>query len=222
MGGSDQWGNIVNGIDLTRRVAGAEVFGLTSPLLTTVGRRARWARPPAAPSGSTPRCSAPTSSGSSGATPTDADVGRFLKLYTELPVDECDRLGALGGAEINAAKITLANEVTALCHGAEAAAAAEATARAVFEQGGVGEDLPTRDARAGDVPAGGISIVQLLVKSGLAGSGKDARRLIAEGGARLDDAPLTDPGLHLDAAALAAPLKLSAGRKRHALVRLGG
>ena len=94
--------------------------------------------------------------------------------------------------------------MTALCHGAEAAAAAEATARAVFEQGGVGDDLPTLTLAPADIPAGGISVVQLLVRAGLAGSGKDARRLIAEGGARLDDAALTDAGLHLDAAALAA------------------
>ena len=134
--------------------------------------------------------------------------------------DECERMGALGGAEINAAKIRLANEVTTLCHGAEAAAAAEATARAVFEEGGVGDDLPTLTLTPAEVPADGIPVVQLLVRAGLAGSGKDARRLIAEGGARLDDAPLTDAGLHLDAGALAATRKLSAGRKRHALVRL--
>jgi tyrosyl-tRNA synthetase len=135
-------------------------------------------------------------------------------------VEECERLGALGGAEINAAKVRLANEATRLCHGDEAAAAAEATARAVFEEGGVGDELPTATLSAAEVPEGGISVVQLLVKTGLAGSGKDARRLIAEGGARLDDAPLTDPGLHLDAVALAGGIKLSAGRKRHALVRV--
>jgi tyrosyl-tRNA synthetase len=151
---------------------------------------------------------------------TDADVGRFLKLYTELPVDECDRLGALAGSEINAAKIRLANEVTTLLHGAEAAAAAEATAREVFEKGGVGDDLPTLTLSAEDV-GDGISIVQLIVRSGLAGSGKEAKRLIAENGARLDDAPLTNAGLMLDAAALASPIKLSAGKKRHALVQLG-
>ena len=147
-------------------------------------------------------------------------MGRFLKLYTELPVDECDRLGALEGAEINEAKIRLANEVTSLLHGAEAAAAAEATAREVFEKGGVGDDLPTLTLSAADV-GDGISVVQLLVKSGLAGSGKEAKRLISENGARLDDAPLTDAGMILDAAALASPVKLSAGKKRHALVQLG-
>ena len=150
---------------------------------------------------------------------TDADVGRFLKLYTELPVDACDRLGALAGSEINEAKIRLANEVTTLCHGAEAAAAAEATAREVFEKGGIGDDLPRLDLTAEEV-GDGISIVQLIVRAGLAKSGKEAKRLIAENGARLDDAPLTDAGLMLDAKALASPVKLSAGRKRHALVQL--
>jgi tyrosyl-tRNA synthetase len=152
---------------------------------------------------------------------TDADVGRFLKLYTELPVEECERLGVLRGAEINEGKIRLANEVTTLLHGADAAAAAEATAREVFEKGGVGEDLPTLALTADEI-GDGISIVQLIVRSGLAGSGKEAKRLIADHGARLDDEPLTDAGLMLDAARLATPVKLSAGRKRHALVTLAG
>jgi len=151
---------------------------------------------------------------------TDADVGRFLKLYTEMQVDECDRLGALAGSEINEAKVRLANEVTALLHGAEAAQAAEATAREVFEKGGVGDDLPTLTLSAADL-GDGMSIVQLIVKSGLAGSGKEAKRLIAENGAKLDDAPLTNAGLMIDAAALSSPIKLSAGKKRHALVQLG-
>ena len=152
---------------------------------------------------------------------TDADVGRFLKLYTELPVEECDRLGALAGSEINAAKVILANEVTTLLHGADAAAAAEATAREVFEKGGVGDDLPTLTLTAADL-GDGMSIVQALVKAGLAKSGKDAKRLISENGAKIDDQPLTDAGLMLDAAALSSPIKLSAGKKRHALVQLEG
>ncbi|MEC7669668.1 MAG: tyrosine--tRNA ligase, partial [Pseudomonadota bacterium] len=139
--------------------------------------------------------------------------------YTELPLDECERLGALAGSEINDAKIVLANEVTTLCHGAEAAAAAEATAREVFEKGGVGDDLPTLELTADEL-GDGISIVQVLVKSGLAKSGKDAKRLIAENGAKIDDEPLTNGGLMLDAAALSSPVKLSAGKKRHALVKL--
>ncbi len=127
--------------------------------------------------------------------------------------------GALGGAEINEAKITLANEATTLLHGAEAARSAEATAREVFGKGGVGGDLPTLHI-AGAELGEGLGIVQLLVRSGLAGSGKEAKRLIAEGGARMNDAVITDPALRLRADDLAAPVKLTAGRKRHALVVL--
>ncbi|MGG7644143.1 tyrosine--tRNA ligase [Rhodovulum sp. YNF3179] len=219
MGGSDQWGNIVNGIDLTRRVADHEVFGLTSPLLTTAdGKKMGKTADGAIWLNADMR--SPYEFWQFWRNTADADVGRFLKLYTELPVEECARLGALSGAEINAAKIRLANEVTTLAHGAEAAAAAEATAREVFEKGGAGDDLPRLALSAGEI-GDGISVVQLFVRSGLAKSGKDAKRLIAEGGARLDDAPVTDAGQMVDAARLAAPLKLSAGKKRHALVTLG-
>jgi tyrosyl-tRNA synthetase len=218
MGGSDQWGNIVSGADLIRRVEGREAFGLTTPLVTRadgkkMGKSAdgavwlnedmmsgyefwQWWRNVA-----------------------DADVGKFLKMFTELPIDECERLGSLGGSEINEAKIILANEVTALCRGADAASAAEETAREVFEKGGIGDDLPTLELSAEDI-ADGISVVQLIVRTGLAGSGKEAKRLIAENGARLNDEPLTDAGLFFDAARLSEPLKLSAGKKRHALVKL--
>ncbi len=218
MGGSDQWGNIVNGIDLTRRVLDHEIYGLTSPLLTTSDGKKMGKSLEGAIWLNADMC-APYAFWQFWRNTTDADTARFLKLYTELPVEECDRLGALQGSEINAAKIILANEVTTLLHGTDAAAAAEATAREVFEKGGVGDDLPTislTNAELGD----GISIVQLIVKSGLAKSGKEAKRLIAENGARLDDAPLTDAGLMIDAAALATPIKLSAGKKRHALIKL--
>ena len=150
---------------------------------------------------------------------TDADVGRFLKLYTEVPLDECERLGALEGSEVNEAKALLATEVTALLHGSEAADAAAITAREVFEKGGVGDDLPTLTLSSQDV-GDGISIVQLIVRSGLAGSGKEAKRLISEGGARINDAPLTEAGLMIDADSLNKPMKLSAGKKRHALVQM--
>ncbi|MFC6638388.1 tyrosine--tRNA ligase [Sulfitobacter sp. JBTF-M27] len=219
MGGSDQWGNIVNGIDLTRRVIDGEVYGLTSPLLTTSDGKKMGKSQSGAIWLNADMLSA-YEFWQFWRNTTDADVGRFLKLYTELPVEECDRLGALEGSEINEAKIRLANEVTTLLHGAEAASAAEATAREVFEKGGIGDDLPTLTLSAEDV-GDGISIVQLIVKSGLAGSGKEAKRLIAENGAKLDDAPLTDAGLMLDKGALAKPIKLSAGKKRHALVQLG-
>ncbi len=220
MGGSDQWGNIVNGIDLTRRVLDREIYGLTSPLLTTSDGR-KMGKSAGGAMWLNADMLSPYEFWQFWRNTTDADVGRFLKLYTELPVEECDRLGALQGSEINAAKIRLANEVTTLLHGAEAAAAAEATAHEVFEKGGVGDDLPTLALTAAEV-GDGISIVQLIVRSGLAASGKEAKRLIADNGARLDDAPLTDPGLMLDAARLATPVKLSAGKKRHALVTLAG
>ena len=216
MGGSDQWGNIVNGIDLTRRVLDHEIFGLTSPLLTTSdGKKMGKSQDGAVWLNADMR--SPYEFWQFWRNTTDADVGRFLKLYTEMDLDECDRLGALEGSEINAAKIILANEVTTLCHGAEAAAAAEATAKEVFEKGGVGDDLPTVEIAPTDLP---VSVVQLILRSGLAKSGKDAKRLIAENGAKIDDHPLTDAGLMIDAAALSSPIKLSAGKKRHALVRL--
>ncbi|WP_422001097.1 tyrosine--tRNA ligase [Roseovarius mucosus] len=218
MGGSDQWGNIINGIDLTRRVIDHEVFGLTSPLLTTSDGRKMGKSAGGAVWLSGDMLS-PYEFWQFWRNTTDADTGRFLKLYTELPVEECDRLGALEGSDINAAKIILANAVTTLLHGSEAAAAAEATAREVFEHGGVGDDLPTVEVTADEVSEG-ISIVQLIVRAGLAKSGKEAKRLITENGARLDDEPLTDAGLMIDAAALTSPIKLSAGKKRHALVKL--
>jgi tyrosyl-tRNA synthetase len=219
MGGSDQWGNIVNGIDLTRRILDQQIFGLTSPLLTTsdgkkMGKSqdgAVWLNDDLMPSYQFWQFWRNT---------TDADVGRFLKLYTELPIEECDRLGALEGSEINEAKITLANEVTTLLHGADAAKAAEATAREVFEKGGTGDDLPTLTLTADDL-GDGISIVQLITRSGLAGSGKEAKRLISGGGAQMNDDALDNAGLMITAADLAQPIKLSAGKKRHALVVLG-
>ncbi|NCQ23766.1 MAG: tyrosine--tRNA ligase [Rhodobacteraceae bacterium CG17_big_fil_post_rev_8_21_14_2_50_63_15] len=218
MGGSDQWGNIINGIDLTRRVIEHEVFGLTSPLLTTSDGR-KMGKSAGGAVWLSPDLLSPYEFWQFWRNTTDADTGRFLKLYTELPVEDCDRLGALAGSEINTAKIILANAVTTLLHGAEAAQTAETTAREVFEHGGVGEDLPTLTLSPADL-GDGLSIVQLIVRAGLASSGKEAKRLIAEHGARLDDEPLTDAGLMIDAARLDAPIKLSAGRKRHALVRL--
>jgi tyrosyl-tRNA synthetase len=238
MGGSDQWGNIVNGVDLTRRVADAQVFGLTTPLLTTSDGR-KMGKSAGGAVWLNAEMLSPYEFWQFWRNTTDADVGRFLKLYTELPVEECDRLGALGGAEINAAKVVLANEVTRLCHGEEAAAAAEATARSQFGHptiqvsgnltipgvqvsGRVTVALPTLRLSHSEFPSDGISVAQLFVRAGLAKSGKDARRLIAEGGARLNDAPLGDAGLMIRAADLAQPVKLTAGRKRHALVALDG
>ena len=220
MGGSDQWGNIVNGIDLTRRVVDAQIFGLTTPLLTTSDGR-KMGKSQGGAIWLDGDMLSPYEFWQFWRNTTDADVGRFLKLYTELPVAECDRLGALEGSGINAAKIILANEVTALLHGAEAAATAEATAREVFERGGSGDDLPTLTLSAAEI-ADGISVAQLITRTGLAASGKEAKRLIAEGGARMNDQALTDAGLMVTAADLTQPIKLSAGKKRHALVVLAG
>ncbi|MBN8629962.1 MAG: tyrosine--tRNA ligase [Rhodobacterales bacterium] len=219
MGGSDQWGNIVNGVDLTRRVINGEVFGLTTPLLTTSDGKKMGKSQSGAVWLNGDMFSA-YEFWQYWRNVTDADVGRFLKLYSELPVDECERLGSLGGSEINGAKIVLANAVTTLLHGADAAVAAEATAREVFEKGGIGDDLPTVTLEPKEL-ADGVGIVQLFVRAGLAASGKDAKRLITEGGAKVNDEIITDTALRYGASHLAEPMKLTAGKKRHALVVLG-
>ena len=212
MGGSDQWGNIVNGIDLTRRINRNQVFGLTTPLLTKADGTKMGKSASGAIWLNADRLS-PYEFWQFWRNTLDADVGKFLKLFTELPLDECERLAALQGADINEAKIQLANAVTILAHGADAAAAAEQTSREVFEKGGIGDDLPTIT-----LPAGQTSIVQLFVKAGLSSSGKEAKRLIAEGGAKIDDVVVSDAGQMID---VADTLKLSAGKKRHVLVRAG-
>ncbi len=218
MGGSDQWGNIVNGIDLTRRIHGAEVYGLTTPLLTTAGGDKM---------GKSAGGAVWLNSDMLDAyefwqywrNVDDTDVGRFLKLFTELPVSECERLGGLGDSEINEAKIRLANEVTSLCHGRDKAKAAEATAADVFGKGGAGTGLPGIALSASDI-GDGISVTQLLVRSGLVSSGKEVRRLIAGNGVRIDGSPLMDAGMVIDKNTLASPVKLSVGKKRHALISL--
>ena len=218
MGGSDQWGNIVNGIDLTRRVLNHEIYGLTSQLLTTsdgkkMGKSlngAIWLNP---------EMLSPYEFWQFWRNTTDADTGRFLKLYTELPLEECERLGLLEGSEINTAKVILANEVTSLLHGRAASKAAEATAREVFDKGGVGNDLPTVKVSAEEI-GNAISVVQLFVKSGLVNTGKEAKRLIAENGAKINDTPLTDAGLVLQVKDFDTPVKLSKGKKKHVLLQL--
>ena len=218
MGGSDQWGNIINGVELTRRVSSNQVFGLTSPLLQTFdGKKMGKSADGAVWLNADMR--SPYEFWQFWRNTTDADVGRFLKLYTELPIEECERLGALAGSEINDAKAILANEVTTLLHGAEAAKTAQDTARQVFESGGIGDDLPTVTLSADEI-GDGMSIVQLFVKTGLSKSGKDAKRLIAENGAKMNDADIDGAGTLITADMLSAPLKLSAGKKRHALVKL--
>ena len=219
MGGSDQWGNIVNGVDLTRRVIDHEVYGLTSPLLTTSDGK-KMGKSQSGAVWLNGDMFSPYEFWQFWRNTTDADVGRFLKLYTELPIEDCERLGALEGAEINAAKIRLANEVTMLLHGREAAAAAEATAHEVFERGGVGDDLPRVSVSVEEINEG-VTMAQLFVRAGLAASGKDAKRLILEGGARVNDELVLDAGAKLHPSQLAEPLKLTAGKKRHAIVEMG-
>ena len=216
MGGSDQWGNIVNGIDLARRIADAEIFGMTTPLLTTSDGR-KMGKSQGGAVWLNADMLSPYEFWQFWRNTTDADVGRFLKLYTELPVAECDRLGDLQGSEINAAKIILANEVTTLCHGKDAAQAAEATAREVFEKGGTGDELPSVTLSTQEL-SDGITVAQLFVRAGLAKSGKDAKRLISEGGARINDTLIEDAGQMVSPEDLTSPMKLTAGKKRHALV----
>ena len=220
MGGSDQWGNIVSGIDLTRRIAGVEVFGLTSPLLTTASG-AKMGKTAQGAVWLNADMLSPYDFWQYWRNTADADVGRFLRLFTELPLAECDRLAALAGQEINEAKVVLAREVTTLCHGAEAAAAAEATARETFEAGGAGADLPVVEIARDEFGEAGLPVAQLFVRAGLAKSGKEAKRLIEGGGARLGEEALTDPSMTIGPERLAAPVRLSAGKKRHALARLG-
>ncbi len=218
MGGSDQWGNIVNGIDLTRRINQKSVFGLTTPLLTKADGSKMGKSAAGAIWLNEDRLSA-YEFWQFWRNTLDADVEKFLKLFTEIPLDEVARLAALEGAEINGAKIALANAATAMAHGEAAANAAEATAREVFEKGGIGDDLPTITLSSSDI-GDGISIVQLFVKSGLSKSGKDAKRLIKEGGAKMNDAPVNDASTILLPADFDGTIKLSAGKKRHALVKV--
>ena len=218
MGGSDQWGNIINGIDLTRRVQDAWVFGMTSPLITTSDGK-KMGKSQYGAVWLDADLLSPYEFWQFWRNATDADVGRFLKLYTELPLDECGRLAALRGADINAAKIVLANEVTTLLHGKEAANTAEKTSHEVFEKGGIGDDLPKVMLSAEEI-GDGISVAQLIVKSGLVKSGKEAKRLISENGARLDDLPLSEAGQMIYIENLKETVKLSAGKKRHAIVGL--
>jgi tyrosyl-tRNA synthetase len=216
MGGSDQWGNIVNGVELGRRVAQGDLFGLTTPLLTTASGAKMGKTAAGAVWLNAERLSA-YDYWQYWRNTEDADVGRFLRLFTELPLDEVGRLEALAGAEINEAKKVLAFEATKLCHGEAAAAEAAETARRTFEEGAAAEGLPTITWPAAQLAAG-VPVVDLLVAAGLATSKGEARRLIRGGGARLDDAAIADDAA-VAAAGAGAVLKLSAGRKRHVLVR---
>jgi tyrosyl-tRNA synthetase len=209
MGGSDQWGNIVNGIELARRIDGTELYGVTTPLITTADG-AKMGKTAAGAVWLYAEQLSPYDYWQFWRNAADADVGKFLKLFTDLPLDELARLEALAGAEINQAKIVLATEATALAHGREAAEAAARTAAETFGEGGAGEDLPTLSLGQG------MNIAHALTALGFTPSNKEAKRKIAEGAVRLDDITVNDPALMLTAGD--EPLKLSLGRKRHGLL----
>ena len=219
MGGSDQWGNILNGVELIRRIDNREAFCLTSPLLTTASGAKMGKTASGAVWLNADRLS-PYDFWQYWRNTEDADIGRFLKLYTELPLDEIARLEALGGAEINEAKKILATEVTSLLHGREAATEAAETARRTFEEGQLGAALPSFDLPEAELAAG-IPAFTLFVRTGLAASNGEARKLIRGGGARLNDAPISDETLSigLDQRNGDGVIKLSAGRKKHVVVR---
>jgi len=217
MGGSDQWGNIVNGMELARRKTGKQLFGLTTPLITKadgskMGKTASgavWLNEDHLPAYDYWQFWRNTQ---------DADVGKFLRLFTELPLDEIAKLEALEGQEINEAKIILANEATKLCRGADAAKAAEATAKETFVQGGAGADLPTVNVPTATLEAG-YNVVDLFIEAGLGASKGEVRRLIKQGGAKVNGVKVEGEDTTVSAADLdGAHVKLSAGKKRHALV----
>ena len=205
MGGSDQWGNIVNGIDLTRRLNKNSVFGLTTPLLTKADGSKMGKSANGAIWLNSDKLS-PYEFWQYWRNTLDADVGKFLKLFTELPVIECERLGALEGQNINEAKIILANEVTKLCHGSQAAINSANTAHKVFSEDGSDENLPTLEIHNSEI-IDGLSFTQALVRTGLVSSGKEAKRIIAGGGARLNDQIITDAGYMLERSELNNILK---------------
>ena len=218
LGGSDQWGNIVAGVELGRRVDGAQLFGMTSPLLTTASG-AKMGKTASGAVWLNADMLSPYDYWQYWRNTEDADVGRFMRLFTELSLDEIAEIEKLEGAEINEAKIKLANEATRMCHGDDAALAAEDTARRTFVEGGSGEDLP-RVEIGKDRLSSGVPIYELMRKAGLAKSNGEARRLIKGGGGRLNDAVISEEtaSATLDDLNTEGVLKLSAGRKRHALV----
>lgn len=219
MGGSDQWGNIINGVELSHRMGGPQLYALTTPLLTTssgakMGKSAKgavWLNGD---------LFSPYDFWQYFRNTEDADVGRFLKVFTRLPLDEIARLEALGGSEINEAKKILATEATAVVHGREAADAASETARKTFEEGTVGGDLPTLEISRAELDAGAPAL-GLFVKAGLVASNGEARRQIKGGGLRINDAPVTDEKISLTLKDLTSEgvVKLSMGRKKHVLLK---
>ncbi len=217
--GSDQWGNIINGIELGRRVDQAVLFGFTCPLIAT-SSGAKMGKTLGGAVWLNKEALSPYDYWQYWRNTEDADVIRFMKYFTELPLDQIEELGKLEGAEINQAKIVLANEATHLCHGADAAELAEKTARSTFEQDGIGEDLPTVEISRVDLEKG-ISAINLFKEAALVKSNGEARRLIKGGGARVNDEKVTDENLEISSKNLNddGVIKLSAGKKRHVIVR---
>jgi len=209
MGGSDQWGNIVNGIELGRRIEGAELYGVTTPLITTADG-AKMGKTAAGAVWLSDELLSPYDYWQFWRNAADSDVGKFLKLFTDLSLEDVGKLESLSGAEINQAKIVLATEATALLHGREAAEAAARTAADTFGAGGIGEDLPTLNT--GD----GISILAALTGLGFCASNGEAKRKIAEGAVRIDDQVVSDPSATVPVGS--DPVKISLGKKRHGLL----
>jgi tyrosyl-tRNA synthetase len=207
LGGSDQWGNIVNGIELSRRVDGAQLFGVTTPLLTTADG-AKMGKTAAGAIWLNADLLGPYDFWQYWRNCQDADVGKFLRLFTDVPLEEVGRLEALEGAGINEAKKVLADEVTAMVHGPEAAQEAAGTARATFEEGSTGESLPTLQV------SGEIGLIDALVGLGLSASKNEARRLIAQGGAKVDGEKVEDDRV----IAVSGEVRISAGKKKHGVL----
>ena len=220
MGGSDQWGNIVNGVELTRRVDQKSVFGLTTPLVTTASGAKMGKSAQGAIWLNSDRLS-PYDFWQYWRNTEDEDVDRFLKLFTELPLDEIARLSALKGNELNEAKKILAHEVTQLCHGRDAANSVAESARKTFEEGSVGQDLPFIIINKNDLEDG-VWVIEAMRKLALIQSNGEGRRLIANGGVRVNDTVINDPEKQLNVSdiSISGMIKLSAGKKRHALVKL--
>ena len=219
MGGSDQWGNIVNGVELGRRVDGKALFGFTTPLIT-LASGAKMGKTAAGAVWLNSELLSPYDYWQFWRNTEDADVGRFLRLFTELPLDEITRLEALQDAEINEAKKILADLATTLCHGPEATAAAAETARRTFEEGSMATDLPSIEAAADEL-RDGVLLFELLRRAGLCQSNGEARRLIKGGGARVNDKSVRDEMAKVSIDDLTSDdvVKLSAGKKRHVLIR---
>lgn len=220
MGGSDQWGNIVNGVELGRRSAQMELFGLTTPLITTASG-AKMGKTAAGAVWLNADKLSPYDYWQFWRNTEDADVGRFMRLFTDLPLDQIAEMESAVGAAINDAKKILATEATALVHGREAALAAEETARRTFEQGALGADLPTVEVPSAAL-ADGLGLIAAFVTAGLSGTNGEARRLIRQGGAKVNDSPINDENALIGTSNVSSEgvVKLSAGKKRHALLKV--